>query len=376
MSGLTPSQRQQLEEFLRHVPGINSPGTCRQLLLDLPVSVQGRVVFSETASSNITTILNAVDKPDFAADSTSLVLILLENAADMVRGSELSHRLTRLRNEVAHTPPSTLPSAAGDRDLSPEVAPLTPDLHSRLKKVTLDRNIRKALSAALLSAFPSYEYLKQLVAFGLGQNLADIAGSGTLSNVVFDLITWAESRRKVGDIIWAALEANPNNKELRQLLNALIPLTPDLPTSSGEPHGSGDSAIAISYEVRDRLQQIIQAVGTIAYTNAQERVAFLRRASIDPVWLANYDWSGPPYTVAKVLIEASVSGGMLLTARTGYTILGAVLAQIIDEQLAGLEDARYLARLIIRYKLINLDRADLPDTVRTLLENVEQRSIR
>src|SRR5579871_1216010 len=71
------------------------------------------------------------------------------------------------------------------------------------------------LQQALLNAFPSHPALAQMVRFGLNESLDSIAGTGSLADVVFQLITWAEARGKTDDLIAAAYQQNPNNPTLK-----------------------------------------------------------------------------------------------------------------------------------------------------------------
>lgn len=74
----------------------------------------------------------------------------------------------------------------------------------------------KQLHDALLDAFPSEVELAQMVRFGgVARNLAVIAGSGRLGDVVFNLLVWAAARNKVDDLLLAARNANPTNVLLR-----------------------------------------------------------------------------------------------------------------------------------------------------------------
>src|SRR5947209_7612267 len=84
----------------------------------------------------------------------------------------------------------------------------------------LDSSERKQFHEALLSAFPDEASLERLVANGLGENLAIIAGSGGKLDVIgLNLISWAIAHDYISELIYEAIEANPNN---RKLLNFMI----------------------------------------------------------------------------------------------------------------------------------------------------------
>lgn len=85
---------------------------------------------------------------------------------------------------------------------------------------------QRQLYEALLSAFPDAGSLRRMVQFGLDQNLDVIADTSKLSDAVFELIQWAESRGKITKLIIAARNSNPDNPALRKVAEELH-LAPD-----------------------------------------------------------------------------------------------------------------------------------------------------
>ncbi|ARV63238.1 hypothetical protein BZZ01_25840 [Nostocales cyanobacterium HT-58-2] len=79
------------------------------------------------------------------------------------------------------------------------------------------------LQNALLSAFPNQGELKQFIRFQLDKNLNEIAVSNgaTYSDVMFDLITWAESEDKLTKLISAVCSQKPNNPQLKPFCEQL-----------------------------------------------------------------------------------------------------------------------------------------------------------
>ena len=69
---------------------------------------------------------------------------------------------------------------------------------------------------ALLSAFPTPGKLKQLVRFRLDENLEAIAGGANHSEVVSNLIEWAEEQGRLEELLIAARKENPGNPALRK----------------------------------------------------------------------------------------------------------------------------------------------------------------
>lgn len=86
----------------------------------------------------------------------------------------------------------------------------------------------EALHRALLSAFPNGSALEQMLMFGMGISLAEIA-SGNLSNQVFQVIRFVEAKGQLDQLIQSAVAANPGNPGLRAVadLRAQRPAKPE-----------------------------------------------------------------------------------------------------------------------------------------------------
>jgi S1-C subfamily serine protease len=82
-------------------------------------------------------------------------------------------------------------------------------------KISKDQH--KGLVEALLRAFTSKADLLQMVRHGLDENLEAIAGGDNLRSTVFNLVTWAESRGRIEELVIAAQSENPSNLELRNV---------------------------------------------------------------------------------------------------------------------------------------------------------------
>lgn len=72
----------------------------------------------------------------------------------------------------------------------------------------------QAFGSVLCAAFPSRDKMGMMLRFGMGENLEAIAGGGNLRETVTDVITWAESHGRVGELITAARSQNAGNREL------------------------------------------------------------------------------------------------------------------------------------------------------------------
>lgn len=69
----------------------------------------------------------------------------------------------------------------------------------------------KKIHAAFCKSFVSRQQLAQFLRYELNERLDEIASSGNLSEILFDLICWAEVNGKVGEILQAAKREYPNN---------------------------------------------------------------------------------------------------------------------------------------------------------------------
>ena len=72
----------------------------------------------------------------------------------------------------------------------------------------------RKLQAGLLSAFPKYADLEQMVRMRLDVSLPEIVRQGDMKTVSYDLIAWAEAQGRLDDLIRGARADNPRNPEL------------------------------------------------------------------------------------------------------------------------------------------------------------------
>ncbi|MBW4599848.1 MAG: hypothetical protein KME29_09585 [Calothrix sp. FI2-JRJ7] len=89
----------------------------------------------------------------------------------------------------------------------------------------------KRLKLALLNAFPNTISLEQMLLHELDKNLREIAGEGSLQEIVFKLIQSANSQGWVEELIRAACNENPGNIKLKSIAEDLLPNS-DAETSS------------------------------------------------------------------------------------------------------------------------------------------------
>jgi hypothetical protein len=96
---------------------------------------------------------------------------------------------------------------------------------------------RRRLHAALLSAFPTWAALAQLVNFHLDLRLAAIAGSQNAGTSAFEVIEWAVAHNRVADLVRGAREENPGNPYLLAVAQELdlAPGAPAAPLPAAAP---------------------------------------------------------------------------------------------------------------------------------------------
>jgi HEAT repeat protein len=83
--------------------------------------------------------------------------------------------------------------------------------------VQLSNSELKPLCETLISAFPSWDELERLVFFHLGTHLETVVSAQkNLTQVVFTLVVWANTRGILEKLISGALIENPSNQDLRR----------------------------------------------------------------------------------------------------------------------------------------------------------------
>lgn len=211
MGVVTRSERQQLIELLLQLPNINNAAARNLLLADLPRDLQNAVAFDSSPSVHIANIVELVNSTVFnrLSDGSVPLLIVIENAMFMVRGSALGRQLQGLYKVVqlrTQDPPGQT-SIYYDRNQQPSLVP-------RGQPQSLAPDQQQQLYEALLNAFPKKSDLEQVVQFGLGKNIDVIAGGSNLAETVLHLVQWANAQGQVENLIRAAHKANPHNADL------------------------------------------------------------------------------------------------------------------------------------------------------------------
>ncbi len=68
---------------------------------------------------------------------------------------------------------------------------------------------------ALLDAFRSRDALKQMIFFGMGENLDNLVGNGGLRSIAFEVIQWSQEQGRDAELLKAAVDANKGNPRLK-----------------------------------------------------------------------------------------------------------------------------------------------------------------
>ncbi|AFY57146.1 Leucine Rich Repeat (LRR)-containing protein [Rivularia sp. PCC 7116] len=94
------------------------------------------------------------------------------------------------------------------------------NLNLNVKSRELRQNrgqILKKLRDAIINAYPNKNKLDEMVYFELEENINSIVGEGDMEEIVFKLIKWADSKNKLEQLVKAAREYNPDNRELQKI---------------------------------------------------------------------------------------------------------------------------------------------------------------
>lgn len=123
----------------------------------------------------------------------------------------------------------------------------------------------QGLHRALYRAFPDRSDLEQMTFFELDQPLNEIVGPGNIKDNAFELVTWANSRGKLEDLISGASSANSDNPDLK----AFVLEVGLFANSPPEPDGL----------IQHQLQSLVVSSGGVADTGAQIEI-WKRRAEL------------------------------------------------------------------------------------------------
>jgi hypothetical protein len=113
--------------------------------------------------------------------------------------------------------PSQRQSDSVNRIGNPDLTKSSSFEQSVKEQKSLSGEQREKLQEALIDAFPDKSSLERMLSFRLNKNLNSIAGGNNLGEIVFQLITTAESQGWLPDLVRAARKSNPGNPRLLAL---------------------------------------------------------------------------------------------------------------------------------------------------------------
>jgi formylglycine-generating enzyme required for sulfatase activity len=101
----------------------------------------------------------------------------------------------------------------------------------------INGQLLERINEAILAAYDAGD-LERMVLFSLNQDLYEIAGKENERETVFDLVKWAQSQGRLGELVQAAAQDRPHNQELQALAGELSPdprPASAIPTITGDP---------------------------------------------------------------------------------------------------------------------------------------------
>lgn len=126
---------------------------------------------------------------------------------------------------------ATLEQSIGERSVVSSSTSISQSMTTTTQSISSNMNLsgqqRKKLQEALINAFPNMTSLEQMLSYELDRNLRVIAGEGSLQEIVFKLIQAASCQGWLQDLIRAACNENPENQQLKDIAQELLP-NPDL----------------------------------------------------------------------------------------------------------------------------------------------------
>ncbi len=98
----------------------------------------------------------------------------------------------------------------------------------------LAREQCRRLTDALVKALRKKSVVERVVRFGLDEDLDAIVGGDNLTDIVFNLVMWVESRERLEDLVVEARRENPGNSLLKAVSQEVFSATLDVPQNGLE----------------------------------------------------------------------------------------------------------------------------------------------
>ncbi|MBD2213991.1 amino acid ABC transporter substrate-binding protein [Nostoc linckia FACHB-104] len=90
--------------------------------------------------------------------------------------------------------------------------------------MTLERQHRRQLHDALISAFPKRQDLERMLLYELDIHLITVTGETDLHSIIREVIIKTDADGRICELICGACRANPGNSELRAIKEKLLPI--------------------------------------------------------------------------------------------------------------------------------------------------------
>lgn len=186
----------------------------------------------------------------------------------------------------------------------------------------LERDAFNQIHLAILEAFPSEHSLEMMLRFEMNEQLNTIAGGRNLSEMVFSLVTWAETHNQVEHLLKGALKQNRSNEMLKESFIDFILNQNNNSSNVTNPVSNVESFQGKLSNVANELDP--SKMDTILYTNAGEFNLLKGADSIYSEFAPNtarlFVW-GIEYRKATTLIDRVFGGD-------GYSMCHLILTVI------------------------------------------------
>lgn len=180
---------------------------------------------------------------------------------------------------------------------TPVAEPPTVQVESASRALRLSGAQVGELQASLLDAYPNESVLRQMVRIQLDQRLDVLAGGGSLSEIVFNLIAWAEAHDRVLELVTRAQQQTPGNRRLAAFAATLPGATVAAP-----------SAPLIASPIAFDWVTIPAGAFLMGSDNAQDAQAYDWELPQHTLHLPTYHISRTPVTVAQFAAFVQATG--------------------------------------------------------------------
>ena len=175
-----------------------------------------RFIPLDVAACTVPTLWNVYQRVPFRGRYEDGLAALLRRLGTSGRAAAEAGRQRRRRGTRRQVDKETKPEVAVQKPQAAE----PPRIEVAASALRLSGAQVQELMASLLDAYDESS-LRQMVRFQLDEHLDLIAGGGNLSQVVFNLIAWAERTGRIAELIAKAQAYNPGNARLAAFARSL-----------------------------------------------------------------------------------------------------------------------------------------------------------